>query len=89
MNTKERRQTTANNPIPHRDLAVMGCMQARTRLTTGQRIYGARVATDANARVAMHILDVVEPMLVAIEGLLHEPLVDRAESGTVEAALTK
>jgi hypothetical protein len=28
------------------------------------------------------------PMLVAIEGLLHEPLAERTESGTVEAALT-
>jgi uncharacterized protein (DUF697 family) len=76
----------AASPIPHRDLAVLGAMQARTRITTAQRIYGARVATDGHARLAMHLIDILEPMLVAIEGLLHEPVTERTESGTIAKA---
>ncbi len=61
-------------PNHHRDAAVMATMQARFRVDNAVKIYGARVAKDANARVAMTLLDILDPMLRAIEGLLHEPL---------------
>lgn len=61
-------------PSPHRDAAVLASMQARSRLDAASKIYSAKRATDRNARLAMALIEIIEPTLRAVEGILRDPL---------------
>lgn len=53
-----------------RDLAVLAIVQARSRAELAVKIYSAHITTDKHARVAVTLLDVIVPMLTALESLM-------------------
>jgi hypothetical protein len=55
-----------------RDAAILAVLQARTRLANAGRIVAAKVPDSANARRMAAILDILTPIVTALEELLSE-----------------
>ena len=53
-----------------RDAATLAVLQARARLENASRVVASRVADSLQARRMAAILDVVEPIVTALEALL-------------------
>jgi hypothetical protein len=59
------------DPSPaHRNAAILAVLQARARLDNASRVVAARVADSARARSMAAILDVLAPIVTALEELL-------------------
>jgi hypothetical protein len=59
-----------DRPFPRREAALLAVLQARTRLENARRVVAARVADSAQARRMAAILDVLAPIVTALEELL-------------------
>jgi hypothetical protein len=56
--------------IARRDAALLAVLQARTRLENASRIVEARVEGSSQARRMAAILDVLTPVVAALEAIL-------------------
>jgi hypothetical protein len=58
---------------PHRDVAAIAVLQARVRFEHAARIVASRFPQSIEARRMSAILDVIAPIVAALEHLLAEP----------------
>jgi hypothetical protein len=56
----------------HHDAAILAVLQARTRLENASRIVSERLADSATARRMAAILDILGPIVTALEEILSE-----------------
>jgi hypothetical protein len=67
-----RRAAMVDSSRAHRDAAILAVLQARTRLENASRVVSERIADSATARRMAAILDILAPIVTALEELLSE-----------------